>query len=293
MKRWLVWSLVSVATFLVGIAFVCVYSIIIRPNLTAEREIEVSPTVIVQPKPSVNFEPEFRGLPKFEDQVLKRPDAELIHFLDDSIFRRSDVVAKNGDRWFVVTKTNSFLLSEHRAKVKHLNSVSLPGEEKDALLTFSSLSTTPLFAIRGVRTLKPGPINTLYFGRNWATDNFDDEDDSEISTGFRREFTFGEKTYLLRTSTGVTKDGTKLAVLLLESNGVKQILWQAYHVPSDDRDILGSLLWAGDIDRDGGLDLYFQEFNEKGFTGTYLFLSSFADKEELVKIAADFGMPGC
>ena len=74
---------------------------------------------------------------------------------------------------------------------------------------------------------------------------------------------------------------------------MSQVIKQTYHVPSDERDIVGSLLWAGDLDGDGKLDLYFDEFNEKGFTATELHLSSLAKSGELVKLAASFGMAGC
>jgi hypothetical protein len=177
--------------------------------------------------------------------------------------------------------------------VQKLNSVSWPGDEKDARLTFTSLTTKPLFAIKGINNLRPGDVDTVYFGRNWATNNHDVADDSELSTGYRREFSVGQREYLLRMSTGLMKDGTKLAILVLESDGVKQVIWQSLHVPSDGRDIIGNLLWLGDMDRDGKLDLYFDEFNEKGYTGTYPFMSSFADDGKLVEIAASFGAAGC
>ena len=53
------------------------------------------------------------------------------------------------------------------------------------------------------------------------------------------------------------------------------------------------LLWAGDIDRDGKLDLYFDQFNEKGFFGVDLYLSSLAADGDLLGLAAGFGSAGC
>ena len=49
----------------------------------------------------------------------------------------------------------------------------------------------------------------------------------------------------------------------------------------------------GDLDNDGKLDLYFDEFNEKGYFGVSLYLSSEAEKGKLVKVVATFGTAGC
>lgn len=53
-----------------------------------------------------------------------------------------------------------------------------------------------------------------------------------------------------------------------------------------------SLLWAGDLDRDGGLDLVFA-YSGHNNSGVCLYLSAGADKGALVQQAACHGGVGC
>ena len=85
-----------------------------------------------------------------------------------------------------------------------------------------------------------------------------------------------------------------MALLVLDSEGKSQIIKRIPHVPSHDRDIIGSLRWAGDLDDDGILDFYISEFNEKGYTLTELFLSTHAREDgALVGLAGSFAAAGC
>ncbi len=272
-----------------------------QPPNTLERvdQPNANAAPIVATSKVKDFVPEFRGLPNFEDAYdghYLDAGEELIQILDDGIYRRSEVVAKSGEKWLVFFDQNGkHSLSESTASVKKLNSVSWPGDEKDARLAFKGIKGIgkPVFALKNVRGLRPGRVNTLFHRPLWKDISESDFQEQELDDGFRREFRLNETSYVLRVSKGLTRDGTEVAVLVLESNGVSQVIKQTYHVPSDERDIVGSLLWAGDIDRDGKLDLYFDEFNEKGFTSIELHLSSYAASGELVGFVASFGMAGC
>jgi hypothetical protein len=113
MKRWMVWSFVSLATFFVGTLFVFAYLIATAPEYVAKRIAAPQTEKILSAPTEPNFIPEFRDLPDFDDFVYRPKRAKLIHFLGDGIFRRSEVVAANGERWFVVTKNRGFDLTEH------------------------------------------------------------------------------------------------------------------------------------------------------------------------------------
>ncbi len=245
-----------------------------------------------------DFVPEFRDLPTFrelfpDEPVVRESDEKLIDILDDGIYRRDEVVAKNGESWLVLVKSvNKFHLRLSTAKVKKLKTVSWPGDVPDAKLSFK-VAGKPVMALKDIRGLKPGPVATLFQRRVWEESDENGSQNEELSTGYRREFILNDNKYVLRTSLGLTKDNVKVAVLVLELNGVNQVLVQKYHIESDDRDIIGSLLWAGDLDGDGKLDLYFDDFNEKGSIGTELHLSSYASTDKLVGLAASFGTAGC
>lgn len=291
MKRWAIGSITFFAAFLIGVLVVWP----LMKGETPNRDDLVTPN---STEPDLTrtekneFVPEFTGLPNFQDIEYKKPPGRLIEILDDGIYRRSDVVAKNGELWTVLSENkDSFSLFSVRAKVKRLNSISWPGDERDAKLSFD-IPGRQIFAVSGLSTIGQGPVLTLHNRKRWAEKENGEPDFVEISDGFRREFSIGDQTYILRTSRGTTKDHTKVAVLVLELNGTTQILKQIHHFGGD-RDIFGSLLWVGDIDNDSKLDLYFDEFNEKGFTATELRLSTLAEPGKLVGFAADFGMAGC
>lgn len=240
---------------------------------------------------SVNSE--FTDLPDLDEDEPSPPDGSLIEMFEGGIYRRSEIYVKNGQSWLVLAKSErgEYTLTAATASVKLPNSISWPGDEKDAQLSFKT-NRRIVFAIRGIDGITSGPATTLFD----QPDSVNIEGHSateELSDGYKREFVLGPSSTTLRTSRGVSKDGTKLAVLVIESQGSRQVIKRVYHVPTDNRDIIGSLHWAGDIDRDGKLDLYISEFNEKGYTRTELYLSSHAKPGDLVGLAAVFAASGC
>ncbi len=252
------------------------------------------------PNPEATYEPgfiqlpfqiastqEFRRLPSFDDYyVVRKPHGRLLHPFEGGVYRQSEVVAKDGETWLVLKKDkDQYALVQSRASVKHLRSISWPGEEGDARLSFVGVGDF-LFALNHFNGIKTGRVETV-FSMN------EESSESEISTNFDREFDLRGTKYRLRVSDGVTRDGEEAAVLVLESRGKVQVIKQIPKLFPPDRDIFGNLIWAGDVDADGNLDLYLDEFNEKGYTGTELYLSTFANDNTLVNFAASFGAAGC
>lgn len=291
MKRWAFGFLAFLSTLGIGTAVAVSFVFSSETERVSEPILETVQVSVIQTDSKDDSVPEFRDLPDFDQIKYRKPPGNLIHILGDGVYRRSDVVAKSGETWMVLTKNHNFSISKHKADVKYLNSESWPGDEKDAMLSFPTLPTPPLIAMKNVRGVKPGPILTFY-DSNWATDDHTESDDSQLSTGYNRKFVIGTREFVLRTGLGITRDGSKAHVLVLEADGVKQLVKQMPYFGGE-MEIIGSLLWAGDMDGDGKLDLYFDEFNEKGFTATELQLSTYAENGKLVGLAADFGMPGC
>ncbi len=291
MKRWTIGSVAFFASLAIGTAAAPFFLFNSPPVEPSPERPELSEIVAAQD----DFLPEFRDLPTFDElfpdePVVKIPEERLIEIFDDGIYRQDEVVAKNGESWLVlVKKETTFSLQRSMASVKKQKTVSWPGDDPDAKLSFN-VSGKPIIALRNIRGLQPGPVTTLF--QREDSENSESQNE-ELSDGYRREFFLNDNKYILRTSRGVTKGGTKVAVLVFEHNGVSQVIVQKYHVPSDDRDIIGSLLWAGDLDTDGKLDLYFDDFNEKGSVGTELHLSTYATPDTIVGLAASFGTAGC
>lgn len=291
MGRRIDWFLVSVATFLCGCAVALTFSMFSSRPIPEIDELPLAVELPQGPKAD-DFAPEFFDLPNFGDVGPEHQleIAELIMMFDDGIYRTSEVVAKPGQSWLILTKDgNKYSLQNSLASVKQLRSVSWPGDENDAKLDFG-VKGKAIFAVRNISGLKPGNVTTVFHAN---PDSESDPKTGEISDGFHRAFELGDNRYVLRVSRGLTEDGEKAAVFVLESGGVNQVIKQVPAAISPDRNIIGSLIWAGDVDHDGKLDLSVNEFNEKGATLVDLYLSTKAVRGKLVGFAAGFGTAGC
>lgn len=263
-----------------------------REVVTTENEVENREIIVPQTtnqKP--DFTPEFLNVPDLEaDFDYFKLRGSLIDLASEGIYRRSEVVAKNGETWLVLVKEgDTYSLKKSTAKVRKLNSISWPGDEKDSKLTFG-VEGTPIIALRNIRGISYGSVLTLFLDESRIDPDVIIQSE-ELSNGYRREFNLNGRSYTLRTSTALSKDGVRLGILVLESEGITQIVEYVRHFPGD-RDIIGTLLWAGDIDRDGKLDLYFDQFNEIGAFSSGLYLSSYAKQGNLLDLVAIFGTAG-
>jgi len=79
-------------------------------------------------------------------------------------------------------------------------------------------------------------------------------------------------------------------VLIVSTGNLEQVLREA---PAYDQDGPPLLLWAGDLDKDGKLDLLMDITNHYNISETALFLSSLARSGELVGKAGTFRTGGC
>lgn len=240
---------------------------------------------------------EFEGLPEIEDfystQAYSESEAE--NFVDlfetEGLYRESEVVAKSGQWWLTLFVRNGvFELDYATARVRKLGTVSYPGDEIDVRLSFNRPGK-PVFSLKNIKGLTEGKVETAYHRPSQDEIHNRNLPIGSIEQGYDRWFEIGESYYRLRTSTGYTKTGKEVGVLVLEHNGSKQILRQVW--VEDNHFIVGTLYWAGDLDRDGKLDLYLDEFNEKGYFHPILYLSSKASEGHLVGYGASFHTAGC
>lgn len=264
-----------------------------RPQVSPKIEESQSFRQIPEPPPLLLAPPdpiEFTDLPEFEELLDEIQTGQLIDLSHtEGIYRESETVAKTGETWLVLTEKNSLVPAV--AQVKKQRSVSYPGDENDVKVSFANIHR-PILAMKGLRGVRPGVVDTLYVRpsdheierRNLPID--------AMKTNFKREFNLGDIAYTLRVSRGKSMKGKTVGVLVLESDGVEQVIAQNYYDPAYG-EIIGELRWVGDLDRDGKLDLYFDEYNEKGYSRVSLYLSSAAHEGKLVNRVAEFGMAGC
>ena len=246
-------------------------------------------------EPSIDFEPEFRDLEDRlgpNDHKIKLIDVGL----DGNAYRKSEVIAKNGERWVGLFEENGEThLREVTTKVRFDPTYEGYGDEEYMRLT-TDQPRLPHILLRDARRLKPGPIETSYLWPSWIEMQKRGLSAKEMKVGFKEDFGVGDNFYTLRVARGLTKSGEKVNVLVLEFDGVTQVVTYNDYIsaPYTLYESVGYLHWAGDLDRDGKLDLYIQHFGyEKGGFSSSLFLSSKAGKGELVKEAAWFGTAGC
>ncbi len=304
MKRFLLSVPIFAITFVLGYFLVPGFDVVEQTFQSVRRDL---PKDVLAPKeiafryegwsyPAAakdDFDPEFRDLPNFDEIDYPWNDKliDLMQF-EGGIYRESEVIAKTGENWLTLVERNGETsLVPAKAKVRRLDSTSWPGDEKDVRLSFTK-SGYHILALRNVAGVLKGRVDTVY--RQPSQEEIDrwGLDLSTMEVGSSSKLDLAAKRYILRASTGKTKDGTELAVLVLTTETQEQVISSVPYARGEGN-FVGNLLWAGDLDRDGKLDLYFEPYNEKGGMGSQLFVSSHARPNELVKMVATFGVAGC
>lgn len=250
-----------------------------------------------------DFVYEFDNVPSYEEKVEAtnngRKNAKLIEigrFVDSdtpwpsySAKDLNELGVTSGENWLgLYEKSGDFFFANTKVTRSSRTGYVGPGDESYDWLKYERKGF-PVFIFKDMSELKPGKVTTLFW-------NKPSDDDVPLDVGFRRSFRLNSKEYTLRVSSGLQSDGGKTNVLILDSEGVSQLVtFNLYY--KDDYTLyntIGDLIWVGDMDGDGKLDLYFSDFNfEKGSFGSNLYLSSPAKDGKLVKHVAGFGSAGC
>lgn len=132
----------------------------------------------------------------------------------------------------------------------------------------------PLFLVTGLDSLKTGMVKTLFAGR------------LPLSSGSSLEFTLDEESaYSITAFGGLVSNtgGADHRVELVKGNR-SQVIRSFGMANAAAR----YLLWAGDLDRDGELDLLINSICDYSASRQVLFLSSLAEDGDLLKMAAQF-----
>lgn len=298
MERKLKFLVVFFSAFAIGVTaygFSLLVALLWELEADALRKAPVERLEIVTEKPPTpdDFVAEFSDLPRDEDLVFPNFYERFFDFHNtDGLVRKSETVAKNGETWLVMFERNGkYEIQPSKARITQLRSISYAGDETDARVRFPGKGK-PVLAFRNIKNIKPGPVDTVYLQPTWEEIDRRNLPIDSMKTGFKRELDLNGKWYTLRVSTGLTADGKKIGVLVLEHDGVQQVIARNYFEDGSGT-IIGDLLWAGDIDGDEKLDLYFDNYSEKGGFSGGLYLSTHADEGEMLKLVALFGYGGC
>lgn len=250
-----------------------------------------------------DFVPEFRDLPTFDEMAATKKNSGRVarKLIDISEFKspdetwpsysRTELEAKSGENWLGLYESGGKVsLAETKVRRSPRHGYIGPGDELYDWLHYERKGQL-LFIVKGIGELKPSNVATIFL--RTRTKNSETE---SLDVGYRRIFNFAGREYVLRVTTGIQRDDERVNVLVLESGGTSQIVTvnRYYKDQYTLYNSIGELLWVGDMDGDGKLDLYFSDFGfEKGGFGSNLYLSSPAKAGNLVERVAGFNSAGC
>ncbi|MEP7214392.1 MAG: hypothetical protein ABI791_15045 [Acidobacteriota bacterium] len=302
MKRWLKGFLAFVAALGLGYSIARLPFFYVAPaSPTAALHIDGVSTDS-RPEPAAVPTPEFRELPDIDSfnsdidntDPIRNKLVDVLHYGNE--YRKEESVAKTGENWLGLFESNGNFELRRQKVTLMLDHTSHDPDNGDWVHFKFGRASEPLFLVRKIDSLRPGLVETLY--RRPATEQIANrqEEPASLTRGYEKEFRIGGNAYTLRVTSGVTRNGTDVNVLVLESGESKQVVsYNTYFKDATTNyDTVGDPLWIGDLDGDGRLDLYIEGFGyEKGGFSSNLYLSKGAEKGHLVKLVASFSTAGC
>jgi hypothetical protein len=210
--------------------------------------------------------------------------------LETGEFHGDEVTAASGGGWLALLAYGSHdALEAVGIEVTTVRDGILDPDEgpftgKKVTLDGAQAGTDPVLLVRGLPRLEPRPdvLRAEIDTASWPT---------SLWTVRRVQFVLGGQRYTLRvTPSDPAQPLTDRSEVLLDDGITTQLL---HPMPRDPSDAAWELLWAGDLDGDGRLDLYMNLSHHDNMTHQMLFLSTAAGAGDLVGLVAEFTTTGC
>lgn len=265
----------------------------------------VSRTESEVPTVEVAFATELESLEEMDDDI-EVPDRFTIRLLETGPnFHADQIVAKNGEKWLsLFNERGIYSLRTAALRIKRVPDevVHGPSSDRKGRLTGKSVAVNkgvnPLFLLKNAHRLREGSVTTLFEGmrEDWENESVKP---TYLDKNFRQSYKLASKFYELKVIKAKNKRGDPILALMLESDGVKQLLhtfWTRTEGEYGEKLWLGSvgtLYWVGDLDRDKKPDFYLSLYAHETIYTAFLLLSSEAEKGKLVKKVAVFETSGC
>lgn len=205
-------------------------------------------------------------------------------------FHGDEVSAKSGEKWLGLFRENEkVVLRDEKITIRRVRDFmdDESSKEKRGKSVSVKGKTKPLFLLKNAGKFGSGKIETLFKGVTPDEADATENPTTELKNGFVQTYRIGGKDYALRVEKVFNKKLEIVFALILESEQTKQIL----HIAQED--YLGVLFWVGDLDRDEKPDFFLSPWIKENITDSSLFLSSEAEKNNLVKKVALMSTVGC
>lgn len=204
-------------------------------------------------------------------------------------FHGESVNAKSGETWLtLVQKEGRFYLEESRLKIEAIHDAMVDGpEEKTGKAVSVNPDNSPILLLAKSLGLKAGEVKGQSFPGHY------------FKNGKPQHIQFNGQPYHLQMRIPTLLKRDSKSDLELSSNKQKQGLGSYYtRAQNDSLFMFGDesavgIIWAGDLDRDGKLDLIMSLSDHYTVMETVLLLSSRAGEGEMVKRVATFRATGC
>lgn len=213
--------------------------------------------------------------------VATKPKIQL---LETGEFHGDEVGARTGERWLgLFPVADGFVLLPTTLSVDAVVDAVVDGDDtqkKSGKKVMVHRDSDPVFLVKGAAMLRPGPVVTIFRERK------------SLGNAATIDLELKGKQYQLKV---ISQDPQPKDFLLQNTKLVLTLGRTSQTLISlkEHTDAGWFLFWAGDIDRDGKLDLYLDLSNHYNVSRRVLLLSSQAGKEKLVKELARFETVGC
>ena len=210
------------------------------------------------------------------------PEATL---LEVGEFHGEEVTAETGEPWLGlhISDQGSMLLDYTITVAEVHDPISDEGNQKTGKKVSVDLPLEPIFLVNSDWLLKSGPVKTVFEGNDEALQ-------STSSVKLRLGSDYELKVIGDHAEQCGSNALPKNAQLVLKNGETTQVLYTLQECGNDPS---WSLVWAGDLDKDGKLDLYVNVTQHYNASEKKLFLSSQADEGQLVAEVAEFVTTGC
>lgn len=216
--------------------------------------------------------------------------AQNVGLLETGDFHGEEVSARTGEKWLglYISDNHSILINSRlRVETIHDDIGDAPEESTGKKVSVDS-PLEPLFLVKRAPLLSEGPVNTVFVEKP--------DYEKALEKVSPLTLKLDQTSYVLKVVG--SEDGAKCSEhafpknpkLVLALGESTQVL---YSLEDCGNEPYWYLLWAGDLDRDGKLDLYVSVTYHYNVSQKKLFLSSHAAKGELVKEVAEFVTSGC